>query len=697
MIKRLWVVIGLLLGLTVSYGQVEQECEYTRDEAINKIQQVEYGSDLKETIQKLCPKLKGNIEVVIALLNKIGYDDRFFQYDEFLRNAHPVVQSNYDIAKFVVTNDKKAISHAYPNIEEHYETVQSDIDKESDEYKQAAQKLTEYKELVLITIENNSGNFNLINNKIKGVLMKDTEFADNAIWTNPFMVRYFDEHRSNPVLMTALIQQHSKVLKYASDDIKSNYNIVKAAVTNDPEVIEYAYPNIEEHYETVQSDIDKESDEYKQAKQKLTKYKELVLIAIDNVSGNFNLINNKIKGVLMKDTEFANKAILANAFMVRYFDEHRSNPVLMTMLIQQHGEVLQYASDEIKSNFDSVKIAITKNNEAIKYAYPNIEKHYETVQSAIDKKSDEFKKANQKLTEYRELVINALTQSNAIFDNMDREVINALFNDTAFVRQVISVKPDVILYYYEIRNNHDFMKNFISEDPNLLRYATDDNTIRQNYDVIKKAVSNNGELIQYAHSSLQENPEIQKIALLTYPEAINYANSDMKKQLLSKDWERYKDAINVTEIESKDVALVIVTKDSSNFYLLPPNIKNNEDVLLTALNSGNSKVWNNSDLDPEFKKDMRKKESVMRALINSRPSYLYEASKELIYNHDFILSVWDPFEDNIDNNSEHYNDYKIQQALLATLHECHISYSWPIIKKGCINLNYMLYYYLYQN
>jgi len=154
--------------------------------------------------------------------------------------------------------------------------------------------------------------------------------------------------------------------------------------------------------------VNKEGTLLRKASKALQQDKDVIKVALLNNSGSFRKIDTDYKSVLVKDKPFfidilkengllleyasdelrsdldiVSIAITNNGLSIRYADNFMNDPSIVFMAISQNGMALEFASEELQNNFFIVLNAVLQNGFAIQFSSDDLKENKEIVIAAL--------------------------------------------------------------------------------------------------------------------------------------------------------------------------------------------------------------------------------------------------------------------------------------------------------------------------
>lgn len=206
------------------------------------------------------------------------------------------------------------------------------------------------------------------------------------------------------------------------------------------------------------------------------KYPELINYASDRIKSSRKFILSRIKSV-PKIIEFLS-------------DDIRNDRAIIEVAVEGDGSLLKYAPEDLKNDREFVIKAIKSNPMALKYVSDELKKDRELVEIAIKINEDALKYADDSLQNDEKLnLIAKLYSSNRLNELFESNIEEAL--------EIIKINNN---HLYKIPKNltNDiyFMKKLVEINGLYLQYGS--NLVRLNPEIVEAAVTNNGLAIKYS-------------------------------------------------------------------------------------------------------------------------------------------------------------------------------------------------------
>ena len=234
----------------------------------------------------------------------------------------------------------------------------------------------------------------------------------------------------------------------------------------------------------------------------------------DSISNNTLLSSASINGEILK---FAS-------------DEIKKNKEIVITSVKQNGLMLEFADNDLKNDKEVVLIAVQNQGIALQYASDNLKNDRETVLIAVQSRGDALRYASDELKNDKLVVQNAVQN----FGEALKYASDDLKNNIEVV--MIAVKgrsygAGVLQFSSErLRNDKDVVLNAVEKNGVCLQFASDN--LKNDREIVLIAVQNDGQALEYASDNLKNDREIVLIAVQDKGEIIDYVS-----QILKNDYE----------------------------------------------------------------------------------------------------------------------------------------------------------------
>mmetsp|Transcript_32149 Transcript_32149/g.41334 ORF Transcript_32149/g.41334 Transcript_32149/m.41334 type:complete len:422 (+) Transcript_32149:106-1371(+) len=169
-------------------------------------------------------------------------------------------------------------------------------------------------------------------------------------------------------------------LKIASQDLRQNYDIVMTAVTNNGLALEFASDELKNDpkivWAAVSQAIPLKESVLQYASETLRSNRELV------VAGKASPLSCLSKG-LSTDRDIVLISCTFDGNNLRYCRDYNNDYEIVLKAVRENGEVLQYASDEMKNTYNIVLEAVKQNGIAFGFASGKMKGNREIALTAV--------------------------------------------------------------------------------------------------------------------------------------------------------------------------------------------------------------------------------------------------------------------------------------------------------------------------
>jgi len=443
-----------------------------------------------------------------------------------LQYASDILRDDREVVLKAVKNNGLALEYASDNLRKTFEIIAEAVKNNILSLKYRNISLQLEKSYMQYVVSKNGLFLEYVKGTTEDAYKEDETFVMAAITNNPLALQYAsDDLKDDRDIVKSAIKDNFLALQYASDDLKNDITfikeivgdsglaliyvdkkyikdreIVKIAVSNYGSILEYVDDKFKDDNEIVKLAVQNDGLALRYASSNLKNDKEIVKLAVENNILSIQYANEiQIDNILLDDQEIKNNNKIKNNKIWIYIIKKYNNDknfilniikdkpfalIYASDIVKQDSEIisklveiittkdslaLQYASDELKNNFDIVKLAVGDNGLALQYAGDELKNNFDIVKAAIENNPSALQYASN-----------------------------------------------------ELKNNFDIVKLSVGNNGLALQYASDE--LKNNFYIVKLAVGDNGLALQYASNELKNNLYIVKTAVENNTGAIDYSN-----------------------------------------------------------------------------------------------------------------------------------------------------------------------------
>jgi hypothetical protein len=413
-----------------------------------------------------------------------------------------------------------------------------------------------------------------------------------------------DLMRSKQFILHALSEGCNGLYQQLSGELLRDEDVIRAAPTRDIQ-LRLCPPHLKKDRNFVLSVIKYNGNQLQYADKVLKADKELVLIAASNS-----------KYLMQAESKWR--------------DDY---DVVLTSIVNNHGALLEFASDRLRDNETIAQFAIQKNASAFKFA--SIRLRY-NVELALIAKDLQF--CPEELRRNKNLAILSIRDRAIQFEYCSTE----LQNDEDAVHTAATNPFDTLLHVpNKFKNNPDIVCQATYQQPNLFEFASEE--MKRNRCIVLYLISNQCEEI---YDKIPDELFSDKDFVLKAIRFTNNIYSYIKDNVLKNDREIILAASDYKPDSFKDyfkqysddneLYLVAVKKDATVLRYASTKVQSDKDVILAALDAPN-----NQEIDVELINqydELRDDPDIYRLVVTLKGVDAYR-SELLLNDKQFVLSV----------------------------------------------------------
>lgn len=247
---------------------------------------------------------------------------------------------------------------------------------------------------------------------------------------DPAFIEEIKELMDEEDFVLFLVKKCGKCLKYASFELQKNEKFILNAIENNVLSLEYvvfknfsfeqqrniALQAIKKHsggvaFNLLPVELKNDLEVIKNTliafgtkNQEDPNYFDLVMHAVNQSGELLEFASDQLK----KNQMIVSLAVLYNGLALKFADgELQNNKVVVLVAVANNGMALEFASAELQSNYDVVSIALIKNGMALEFASPAIQADFNLVNKALssDLGAEKFAKIPQAKIDYLKKII----------------------------------------------------------------------------------------------------------------------------------------------------------------------------------------------------------------------------------------------------------------------------------------------------
>jgi hypothetical protein len=297
-------------------------------------------------------------------------------------------------------------------------------------------------------------------------------------------------------------------------------------------------------------------------------------------------------------SNFSTQKILKNFL---FLTELSKNKNLFEKLLNTDGNLLEYASDEIKNKETLVMIAFHNQHDSIQFASEFILDNENFMLKIIEIHPKAFLRCSERLQNTKSVVLKAMEKDGSLLLYVPRE----LQTDTDIVFTAVKNYPFSINYVDpKLFNNFDFVTGAINFNPKYYNHAT--LKMRQLKEITYPAVIKNVHLLKYVPPKYSKDRELFLICTSISGSCLEFASKELKADreivinAVSNDGKSYFEA---SDDLKKDIEIINIAMKSCDqvFQSLPIEIQNNPEIAIeNIIIFPNNILYTNLRLQKQF-------------------------------------------------------------------------------------------------
>ena len=226
-----------------------------------------------------------------------------------------------------------------------------------------------------------------------------------------------------------------------------------------------------------------------------------------------------------KDGRFDLKGFLKS--MIEKDDSLTNNNEFMKIALKYNVDLLEYASNELKDNYEVISKCIKEKSETIKFASTRLQRNFNLWKT--------------------------------LHNNMDFDLFD-------FLETLVNEDKSLL-------DDNDFMNEALKYNQSLLMKASKE--IKNNKDIVIRCVSEFGFLYNYVSEELQYDRDTIYAAMQGYKNDFNRNNYNIKDNVIARLFKKYSDEIK----NDYNIASFAVISNSSNIAYVSEELKETTDII----------------------------------------------------------------------------------------------------------------------
>ena len=415
-------------------------------------------------------------------------------------------------------------------------------------------------------------------------------------YVGKYQVNHYSEiYQHDEEIVCAAVNQDGSALKYACEDMIDTKKIVMSAVTQDGSALKYASSNMRDDEVVVRAAVASDDMALQHASYRL----------IENIFVENNSYKNNPDMVFALLQEGYYKFILKVLSSLQ--SKVTGNRDIIMLLVCRYGLALEYASDNLKDDYETVLTAVKQDYKALQYASNRLQGDKGIVLAAVVGNRAALQYASYDMKNNKELVLAVVKQNGFALQyastdmRNDEEVVMAAITNSCAIRYA---SQNVIQSM--LKTNSDFenmlLKNSSLLDEFLNKYSQD--LLRHApTQVQQKAIEKNTFNLQYASTDMRNDEGVVMAAVMTSGCALDYASADLKN--------------------NQGVVLAAVKQNGFALQYASTDMRNDEEVVMAAITNSCAIRYASQDViqsmlktNPDFENMLLQNSSLLDEFLN---------------------------------------------------------------------------------
>jgi hypothetical protein len=404
--------------------------------------------------------------------------------------------------------------------------------------------------------------------KHSNCFQKETLIA--LIKKNPNCLEYLPGNLIDEEIGLLIMKLNPKLYPYLSMALRSNKEITQIAVSFDGLFLHKTSEYLKNDLEIVNLALKNNQSAFFFCSPELQNQKNFVIQCVKEL--NLYLHSNWIHShsSLFSNDEFISELCKLNGGMLEYASQNlRSEKRIMLIALNQTEKAFKYC---LEFDEEIAFLAVEKNGFNLQYA-GIFRGNKKIVEMAINKSPLSFEYANEELRGDYSISLKAIQLDSSNFKFTLSEKIK---NDPILLKEFLSKHGSSLEYLSQnIRNNKELVLLSIENDPYSYLYASE--SLKNDKELVMLATTKQPKLFKFLPETYLSDKEIAMECVSKEGILLKYASKNLKKE--------------------KDVVLASVKSNGLALEFSAPNLKQNKEIVLAAVNQNvNSMLYANKTL-----------------------------------------------------------------------------------------------------
>ena len=257
--------------------------------------------------------------------------------------------------------------------------------------------------------------------------------------------------------------------------------------------------------------------------------------------------------------------------------------LMLDVIKRRNGDVLKYASMELRDDKDVVLSAVKKNGWSLSYASDRQADDKDIVLSAVKKYWGAWEAASPRLRKDKDVVIEGIKNNIYLLNNVSFDLVD----DKEFMLRAISI--DALAYRYvseRLKNDRDLIVAAVKKDGMIIKDLP--SKFKDDKEIITIAVGNDPYALEYASPRLRDDRDVVLKSVSIHGRLLQYASDRLKddKELviiaIRSEFEAYLDASERLK-NDRDVVLEFIKQNGYQFKVIPDKYKSDKEIVIEAV------------------------------------------------------------------------------------------------------------------
>ena len=233
---------------------------------------------------------------------------------------------------------------------------------------------------------------------LRFVSILDMEIVKRAVHQNGMALKFSETFNDNVEIGMIAVKQNGLALKFCSYDLKRRHNIVMEAVRQNGLALEFCSPDLKRNKDIVMEAVRQNGYALSFASTSLQAEKDIVLAAVHSKGPALEFCSPKLKA----DRDVIMAAMSNNPRTLESIPQNVMTKQLAIELVQMNGLFLSFLTTpglSIQSDKDVVLAAVNQTGEALLYASDDLKEDKDVVLAAVNQTGKALRFASDDLQE----------------------------------------------------------------------------------------------------------------------------------------------------------------------------------------------------------------------------------------------------------------------------------------------------------